>query len=425
MKFLTFSGLFLLTAISVYGQEKTPARKIHSGGDKWLEQLLYSQASPLLKHILDMPDTFQYQLIYTQINRDKNNQPHFKNYYLHLDKNKYFNPASTVKLPVVLSALEKLHELNIPGLTINTPMLTDSSYSGQVKVYTDSLSENGSPSVAQYIKEIFLISDNDAYNRLYEFVGQQTLNEKLWQKGYAGSRITRRFMPATEEENRHTNAIRFVQNGHLIYQQAAAVNTKPFDFSRQHLVGNAYYNRHDSLINQPMDFTTHNVFPLQDLQQMMQSVLFPQSVPAKQRFALTAGDYRFLYQYMSELPYESRFPHYDTTEYFESYAKFFMFKAGKAHIPSYIRIFNKPGWTYGFLIDAAYIADFKNNIEFMISACIYTNSDGVLNDDKYDYDTVGYPFFQETGNIIYNYELKRYRKYAPDLSTFKMDYRSK
>ncbi|MEP6724443.1 MAG: serine hydrolase, partial [Bacteroidota bacterium] len=374
MKFLTFSGLILLTAINVFGQEKTPARKIHSGGDKWLEQLLYSQASPLLKHILDMPDTFQYQLIYTQINRDKNNQPHFKNYYLHLDKNKYFNPASTVKLPVVLSALEKLHELNIPGLTINTPMLTDSSYSGQVKVYTDSLSENGSPSVAQYIKEIFLISDNDAYNRLYEFVGQQTLNEKLWQKGYAGSRITRRFMPATEEENRHTNAIRFVQNGQLIYQQAAAVNTKPFDFSRQHLVGNAYYNRHDSLINQPMDFTTHNVFPLQDLQQMMQSVLFPQSVPAKQRFALTAGDYRFLYQYMSELPYESRFPHYDTTEYFESYAKFFMFKAGKAHIPSYIRIFNKPGWTYGFLIDAAYIADFKNNIEFMISACIYTNS---------------------------------------------------
>ena len=29
------------------------------------------------------------------------------------------------------------------------------------------------------------------------------------------------------------------------------------------------------------------------------------------------------------------------------------------HIPSYIRVFNKPGWTYGFLIDAAYIVDFK------------------------------------------------------------------
>jgi len=393
--------------------------------DAWLEQLLRSRASPLLQHILDMPDTFRYQLIYTQINRDKHNLPHFKNYYLHADKDQYFNPASTVKLPVVLCALEKLHELKVPGLTVNTPMFTDSSYSGQIKVYTDSLAGNGLPSVAQYIKEIFLISDNDAYNRLYEFVGQQTLNEKLWQKGYTNSRITRRFMPMSEEENRHTNAIRFIQNGKLVYEQPPAVSHASFDFSRQHLVGRAYYNRYDSLINQPMDFTTHNVFPLQDLQEMLQSVLFPQSVPHKKRFALTAEDYRFLYQYMSELPYESRYPYYDTTTYFESYTKFFMFKADKAHIPSYIRIFNKPGWTYGFLTDAAYIADFKNNIEYIISACIYTNSDGILNDDKYDYDTIGYPFFKEAGNIIYEYELKRFRKYKPELSSFQMNYQNK
>ena len=72
-----------------------------------------------------------------------------------------------------------------------------------------------------------------------------------------------------------------------------------------------------------------------------------------------------------------------------------------------------------FLTDAAYIVDFKNNIEFMVSACIYTNSDGVLNDDKYEYDTIGYPFFKEVGDIIYEYELKRRRKYKPDLSIFK------
>ena len=88
-------------------------------------------------------------------------------------------------MPLAFAALEKLNELNMPGLDRNTPMLTDSSYSGQINVHTDSLSANGLPSIAQYIREIFLISDNDAYNRLYEFVGQQTLNEKLWQRGYA------------------------------------------------------------------------------------------------------------------------------------------------------------------------------------------------------------------------------------------------
>jgi Beta-lactamase enzyme family len=407
--------LFVVTS-HVLAQTKTSV---------WLEKLLRSKASSLLQQVLDQPDTFRYQIIYTQINRDKNNQPHFKNYFLHLDADLYFNPASTVKLPVALSALEKLHELNMPALSRNSQMLTDSSYGGQIKVYSDSLSADGVPSVAQYIKEIFLISDNDAYNRLYEFVGQETLNDKLRQKGYTNSRITRRFMPMTEEENRHTNAINFLQNGQLIYRQPPAYNMKPFDFSKQYLVGKAYYNRHDSLISQPMDFTTHNVLLLQDLQQLLQSVLFPASVPVWQRFKLTADDYKFLYQYMSELPYESKYPHYDTTAYFESYTKFFMFKAGKQHIPEHIRIFNKPGWSYGFLTDAAYIADFKNNIEFMISASIYTNNDGILNDDKYDYDTVGYPFFKEVGNIIYQYELTRRRKYKPDLSSFHMNYSDK
>ena len=412
MRFFTCI-ICLLAAVEVSAQSKS---------DAWLEQLLRKNASTLLLHILDNPDTFRYQLIYTQIDRDKNNQPHFKHYYLHLNKDLYFNPASTVKLPVALAALEKLHEINIPGVDKYTSMLTDSSYSGQLKVYTDSLSANGLPSVAQYIKEIFLVSDNDAYNRLYEFAGQQSLNEKLWNKGYTGSRITRRFMPMTEDENRHTNAIRFVKDGKALYELPPAYNQKPFDFSKHYLIGKAYYNRHDSLVQQPMDFTTHNVLLLQDLQQLLQSVLFPQSVPARQRFALTAEDRRFLCQYMSELPYESQYPHYDTTTYFESYTKFFMFKAGKQHIPAYIRLFNKPGWSYGFLTDAAYIADFKDNIECMISACIYTNSDGVLNDDKYDYDSIGYPFFAEIGTLIYNYELKRKRKYKPDLTEFRMNY---
>jgi hypothetical protein len=68
--------------------------------------------------------------------------------------------------------------------------------------------------------------------------------------------------------------------------------------------------------------------------------------------------------------------------------------------------------------------DFKNKVEFMVSGNIYVNSDGVLNDDKYEYEETGYPFFKEVGNIIYQYELKRKRKHAPDLSAFQFDYRN-
>jgi len=267
------------------------------------------------------------------------------------------------------------------------------------------------------------VSDNDAYNRLYEFLGQQFINEELWKKGYRNIRITRRFVPMDADENRHTNPINFMKDGKVVYHQPEAYSKARFKFPDKILIGESHYNSNDSLVNTPMDFTTHNNIPLEDLQQILQSVIFPNSVSSKKKFNLTNDDYRFLYQYMSEFPGESRFPSYDTTEYFDSYTKFFWFKAGKQKLPSYIRSFNKPGWSYGFLTDAAYIVDFLHNVEFMISAVIYVNKDGILNDDKYEYEEIGYPFFKEVGQIIYEYELKRKRKYLPDLSRFKIEYR--
>src|SRR4051794_26372487 len=95
---LNLFSLACLITLKICAQPKT---------DKWLQQLVYSHASPLLTHILNTPDSFQYQILYTRINRDRNNKPHFKNFYFHVDSNQYFNPASTVKLPVALIALEK------------------------------------------------------------------------------------------------------------------------------------------------------------------------------------------------------------------------------------------------------------------------------------------------------------------------------
>jgi hypothetical protein len=411
----TLHGLLLLLIISmqVTAQQKT---------DAWLEQLLRKNASPLLLQVLNQPDTFHYQLIYTQINRDKHNQPQLKNYYLHVDRNRYFNPASTVKLPTALLALEKINTLQQYGVNKYTTMLTDSAWERQTRVTHDSSAANYLPSVAHYVKKIFLVSDNDAYNRLYEFVGQQTLNQRLWEMGYKDTRITRRFVTMNEEQNRHTNPIRFTEREKVLYAQPAAYNPLPFDFSKKILIGRAHYNRQDSLIHAPMDFTTHNNFPLEDIQRILQSVIFPETVPAGQRFHLTESDYQFLYRYMSQLPGESDYPKYDTTEFFDSYTKFFFFKAGRSKIPPHIRVFNKTGWSYGFLTDVAYIVDFKNQVEFMLSGVIYVNSDGVLNDDEYDYEQIGYPFFKEVGNIIYQYELKRPRKYRPDLGRFRFDY---
>jgi len=410
-KFLSFY-LFAVCHMT-FGQIKT---------DSFLNSLLWEKASPLLQHVLQYPDSFRYQIIYTRIDRDRSNIPYFRNFYLRIDPEEYFNPASTVKMPLSFLALEKINSLKKYGLDKQTTMLTDSAYAGQSRVSEDSSSENGLPSIAQYIRKIFLVSDNDAYNRLYEFLGQEYINHRLWDMGYRDIRITRRFVPMDEDQNRHTNPIRFTDHGKILYKQPAVYSGLNFDFSRKILLGKAHHDFKDSLISAPMDFTRHNNISLEDLQNILQSILFPASVAPEKRFSLHAGDYRFLYQYMSEYPSESSHPQYNTIEYFDSYSKFFMFKSGRTPIPSYIRVFNKPGWSYGFLTDIAYIADFKNGVEFMLSAVIYVNRDGVLNDDKYEYEETGYPFFKEVGNILYQYELQRPRKVVPDLSPFKLSY---
>ena len=100
----------------------------------------------------------------------------------------------------------------------------------------------------------------------------------------------------------------------------------------------------------------------------------------------------------------------------------FFFSDKDHQLPSHIRVFNKVGWAYGFMTDVSYVADFKNKVEFMLSATIYVNSDEILNDNKYDYETLGYPFMYALGQTIYQHELKRRRIYKPDLSNFRINY---
>lgn len=49
---------------------------------------------------------------------------------------------------------------------------------------------------------------------------------------------------------------------------------------------------------------------------------------------------------------------------------------------------------------------------------IYTNSNETLNDDTYDYESIGLPFLGDLDRKVYDYELKRERSVRPDFSRF-------
>jgi len=362
------------------------------------------------------------QIIYTQVDRGENNFPRFKDYYFNVDPKKYFYPASTVKLPTALLALQRLNELKSTGITMNTTMITDAAYSGQTAVYNDPNTPDGKPNIRQYIKRIFLVSDNDAFNRLYEYLGQQYINDELHKRGYTGTQVLHRLdIFLSEDENRHANPVKFLADDNsILYQRPLVFNQTVYEV-RNDSLGKAF-NKGDSLILTPMNFSKKNRITLSDLHRILRSLIFPNSVEAKQRFDLTPDDYQFIYKYMSEYPGESIYPSYDTANYPDSYIKFLMNGREDRILPKNIRIFNKSGEAYGQLTDIAYVVDFDKNIEFFLSATINCTIDGIVNNDNYDYETAGYPFLKNLGKVIYDLELHRKRTHTPDLSQFKIIY---
>ncbi|MDZ7613923.1 MAG: serine hydrolase [Flavobacteriaceae bacterium] len=256
------------------------------------------------RDIVQNPAKYKLQIIYTQINRDKKNHPKFTTYTYRTGINEYFYPASTIKIYSAALALEKINKLKIKDLDFNDVMLTDSSYTGQTAVIKDSTAENSMPSLAHYIKKIFIASDNDANNRLYEFIGQKDFNEILKSKGYTDTRITHRLsVPLTTEENRHTNGITFYdkQTNQQLYQQKPAYNNLNFSYKGSLPLGKGYL-KGDEIVNTPMEFNEKNFSSLEDLHHIILSILFAERYNEVKTLDLTANDYSFLRQYMSQLP---------------------------------------------------------------------------------------------------------------------------
>ena len=383
---------------------------------------IMKQNAPLFDSVLYNIDQNHLQIVYTQIDRKKNGKPQFTDHYFNVNDSSYFYPASTVKLPVAILALQKLNELKIKGLDKNATMITEADHSGQTEVYNDPSTPDGRPTIEHYIKKILLVSDNDAFNRLYEFLGQEYINNTLHKMGYEGVQIIHRLdISLTEEENRHTNPVRFYDtSGKLVYEKPLQQSNLVYA-ERNTKMGKGFYRRGE-LVNEPFDFSKKNRLSLTTLHTIVRSVIFPKTVSKKQRFRLTNNDYELLRKYMSMTPLESKFPFYDKENYWDTYVKFLFYGAEKNVSKNGIRIFNKVGDAYGFLIDAAYIADYNSNVEFMLSAVIHCNSDGIFNDDKYDYDSVGYPFMKNLGQVIYTHEMKRIKKVVPELTQFRFDY---
>jgi len=345
-----------------------------------IDQALSSD-NPSIQKVVDDIDNYEVQILFTEIIR-KNDSTFFKDYAFNVNEDFYFYPASTVKLPTAILALEKSNTNNL--ITLDTSFFVE----GDTTVTT----------LRKDITNIFTISCNNSYNRLFEFLGKDSINNSLVQKGIQNVRISHRLSTANAYDLQ-TKPLIYFKNDSTLKTTESIDNKeiKPLTISNLKK-GEGYYEA-DELVNEPLDFSKKNYISLVSLHQVLKRIAFPENYNEKQRFNISETDRQWLLNTMAILPREAG---YDSKEYYDSYSKFFMYGDSKMPIPNHIKVHNKIGFAYGYISDCAYIVDKNNDIEFLLSATIHVNKNQIYNDDTYEYETIGIPFLAALGKEIHN-----------------------
>ena len=370
--------------------------------DKVLNKNIYE-----LQKVLKNKEKHDLQILLNEIKRDDSGKAVFKEDAFQLDEGRYFYPASTAKLPIAILSLQKINELRSNGLQISgdTPFfITDKN--GEILVKRDSTHSLGILTINHLIKKIFLVSDDNAYNYLFDFLGTDYINKELTQRGLSKTRLYHKFLFGADNIN--TWGYTFLnENQKIIYHQpsiSALVDLKPNNLKG--ILKGIGHIKSDSLLLKPMNFERKNRISIRDLEGILKRIIFPEAFSKKELFNLTKTDYKFLRYWMSRTTLESNYPDYNDDKHWDSYCKFFIYGDQKGAMIPEIRIFNKVGQAYGTLTDVAYIKDEKNKIEFFLTATILVNENMIYNDDIYEYDEIGIPFLAALGRSVHKEIMK-------------------
>lgn len=353
---------------------------------KELSDWISSSNDQYIQKVISDPAAFELQIHYSR--RSLADQTQFEDYqfsYSLNQKKPYFYPASTVKLPASIFALEKLNEFE--NINRDTPFL----------VQGDTLPI----STSRCIEQIFAVSDNKANNLLFEFLGADYYNRRFKELGFENSRISHRLSTPNSAELT-TPPIYFFDDTDTILSIASQTNAPIEKLDLLGIEKGISYNDDNGDRKEgPFDFSLKNWYDLEDQMQTVKRLIHPELYPENMRFKINEEQRAFLIETMAKTPRELG---YEQETYFDSYVKFLVFGDQKEINTPNIKVHNKVGLAYGTLTDTAYIVDEENQIDFFLSVTLLVNKNEQFNDGVYEYDELGIPFMAALGKRILAFE---------------------
>ncbi len=360
------------------------------------------------ERVLSSPESFRAQVLISDVVTNRSGVAELKRYGYRVGA-EYFYPASAVKLCAAVAALQAIERLQPASLATDladVPMEIALLFPGDAPQVTDASNvQGGCITVAHEMRKIALVSDNQAFNRLYDLVGHEQLNRAMHDLGLRSLVINHRLSETrTIPDMQASAAVTFrVPHGEPILVPARSSKLMLTNDARCLLVGNSYM-KGKGIVPVPMDFSTRNGISLADLQDLLVKIARPDIDLGTLGLNLTESHRAKLLQAMREYPRESENPIYPAKDFPDEYSKFLL--------PGIHRVFpsktsgervestGKIGRAYGFSIENSFVRNPVNGRAVFVTAVVYTNEDGVLNDDKYEYETVADPFFADLGELV-------------------------
>jgi len=349
-----------------------------------------------LKEIIKEKEDYEIQILLTKIDQ-YNSKVDFQEYKYQLDDNKYFYPASTIKLPIVVLTLKKINELRSKGSEITLKSKITLNYKDD---YSELVIRDSITSFQNLIADVFLVSDNSASNILIDFVGYNYFNHEMENAGFDKTYLNHKFNPdpyvnsTWQISDLDNNIISSINDNQKII--------KADDMTIGLEKGERRYFKGE-ILDESLNFSEKNRSSITDMHNLIKYIFYPEIFDSTNTFNLNVEDYDFLRYWMSRFTYEDIGEKFIGDEnFFETYNKFFIHGDEQNVSNEQIRVYNKIGQAYGTSIDNGLIKNYQDNVEFILTATIYTNKNKVINDNLYEYDDLAVPFLAKLSRAIYN-----------------------
>ena len=376
-----------------------------------LEPVLRENLAASAAARLDDPTAFRVQVLVSVVETVDGRAPRLERSGYRLGA-EYFYPASAIKLAAAVAALQAIERLGTEHGSIDlieTPFEIAPLFEGDRPQHDDATNvAGGRITVGQEIRKLALVSDNQAFNRLFDLVGYEDLNGAMERLGLASTVITHRLSETRSiPDPRASAGVTFFPPGRATIRVPARSSQRARSNRGPGLMIGKAFVRGGETVPQPMDFAGRNGMSLLDLQNLLVKVVRPDIDPGVlggPPIQLNDAHRTLLLDAMTRYPRESTNPVYPETTFPDDVSKFLL-PGIRRVFPSTVlgervEVTGKIGQAYGFTVENSYLRNPANGRAVFVSAVIYTNSDGVLNDDRYEYDTIGRPFMAELGELV-------------------------